>query len=1096
MLRNCPLILVSLHTSQKTCFMNSTLNIYKASAGSGKTFTLTVEYIYLMVRPQADEEYMHTLAVTFTNKATSEMKDRILQHLYGIWKALPSSEDYVCKIIDKLRKDNCQMSVEQLRQQSGKALTMILHDYSRFRVETIDSFFQSVLRTLARELGQSSKLQVDLNDMELLELAVDRMVDSLDLDNELRKLVVQYVTDELDENGQWRIQTAIKNFAKCIFQEDFMQRNAKEREIISDYAKVRRFRQDMKIIMEDADERKKETAHAMLTFAQSICSPELVGKKSVPPVTYLQNIINEKSNKNVVKGKGYRSFLDDGAALLLKKYQSDDAACSEMREFGTKFEKFLQEEEELNRRYNTAKLARHFTNQLQLLSRIDDIVRDINEERETFQLSRTPTLLSSLIDGQDNPFVFEKIGTVLRNIMIDEFQDTSRLQWDNFRVLLFENQALGGNDLIVGDIKQSIYRWRGGEWSLLSNLADTMRIWKPQTHTLDTNYRSEYEIIDFNNNLFPKAALCIDAIAPDSRFRIGDEDGIYSDVIQCVSPKKDKQRNGFCSVAIHIKGNKDNGHPKLTSVEEQEWMLKCMLEEICTLHDAGLPLEKMAILLRTNKHAQLILDYFQQNAPENIRISSDEAYLLGNSSIVTLLISALRILIEDYEEKPIAYHLFLMHYLSNVEKRDVSMDSIIRCNALDILPNILKEDRARLKQMPLYELVEELYIQLHLDRLSGQEAYHYAFLDAVQLYLKDNPNDIHSFLKVWETTLYKQPIPSGKQDGIRILTIHKSKGLEFHTVLLPFCDWDLESDKGDTLWCEAEKEKEVFNILGRMPISKTSAMAQSYYSGRYEEEHLQSRVDELNALYVALTRASCNMYIWATCTDKELKESSNTGNLISECLNPQSKYEDGVWRFTKGTHVIATKKKEASDNRMQPDYLPKPVKMSSYKARLNFRQSNESLEMLGDGNNQRRIGILYHNIMEEIKDVNNVKLVLKKSQSQGRITAEQYSELHGYLQQIWENATIASWFDPQNHIFAECDILDPNAKRRDIRDQRPDRIVMKDDTIMVIDYKFGEETKGHKSQVQNYMRLLKHMYPNHKVCGYVWYVRNKEIVNV
>lgn len=1073
--------------------MNSTLNIYKASAGSGKTFTLTVEYIYLMVRPQAEDEYMHTLAVTFTNKATAEMKDRILQHLYGIWKGLPSSNDYTNQILHKLSKDTPKTTLEQLRLKSGKTLTKILHDYSRFRVETIDSFFQSILRTLARELGQSSRLQVDLNDMELLDLAVNRMIDSLDMDKELRKLVVQYVTDELDENGQWKIQTAIKNFAKCIFQEEFLQRNSQERAIISDYAKVRKFRQDMKQIMEAAQEQKKTLAQPLLATALRICTPELVGKKMPAPITYLQNVLNDSSNTKVITGKTYNAFLEDGSSILLKKYRTDNNACLTMQDFQEKFIAFLQNEAEANCRYNTAKLARNFTNQLQLLSRIDEIVRDINEEHETFPLSRTPILLSSLIDGQDNPFVFEKIGTVLRNIMIDEFQDTSRLQWDNFRVLLFENQALGGNDLIVGDIKQSIYRWRGGEWSLLNNLSSNMATWHPQTHTLGTNYRSEFEIVDFNNNFFPKAALQIDELSSEANFRIGSEQGLYSDVIQHVPTKKEETKKGFCSISIRIKGNKNNGHPKLTSEEEQNWMLQSMLEEICALHEAGLPLEKMAILLRTNKHASLILEYFQQNAPQNIRVASDEAYLLGNSSIVNILISAMHTLIEDYESMPIAYHQFLMHYLLQVEKSDITMDSIMRCNAMDLLPSVLKEDRARLKQMPLYELVEELYRHLGLERLSGQEAYHYAFLDAIQLYLKDNPNDIHSFLKVWETTLYKQAIPSGKQDGIRILTIHKSKGLEFHTVLLPFCDWNLESDMGETLWCEAEAEKDVFNILGKMPIPKTPAMAQSYYSQRYNEEHLQSRVDELNALYVALTRASCNMFIWSTCTDKNLEQSSNVGNLLAACLNPNAKYDNGVWQYCQGTPITKTKKQESSDNRMQPDYIAKSVKMTSYKARLNFRQSNESQEMLAKGNSQRALGVLYHNILEDIKDANQIELVLKKKLMQGRLTKEQHDELRSFMCQIRNNDIIAQWFDPANRAFAECDILNPEAKIRDRRDLRPDRIVMKDDQIMVIDYKFGGESKKYKYQVKNYVELLKRMYPTHKVNGYLWYVRDEKI---
>lgn len=1072
--------------------MNSTLKIYKASAGSGKTFTLTVEYIYLMIRPQAEEEYMHTLAVTFTNKATAEMKDRILQHLYGISHALPGSEAYLQQLRKKLRQDGYSMTDEQIRERSGKALTQILHDYSRFRVETIDSFFQSILRSLARELGQSSNLQVELNDQELLDMAVDRLIDSLDQDNTLRKIVLQYVTDELEENGKWKIQSSIKAFAKCIFQEDFMQRSEKEREDISDYKKVRAFRTDMKNIMDSSESGIKELAQAMWDYMYDACSSDCTGKGMPSFMTYLRNIIEGKADKNrkVETGKKFQAFLEDGSSALLTKYRKDEALCAQYQQFSEKFREFLDKEDVLVKEYNTAKLARNFTNQLQLLSRIDEVVRDINNERETFPLSRTPTLLSRLIDGQDNPFVFEKIGTVLKNVMIDEFQDTSRLQWNNFKVLLFENQSLGGTDLIVGDIKQSIYRWRGGEWSLLGNLANTMRQWTPVTETLDTNYRSEHRIIDFNNSFFIKAAAVLDRVDGDARFAIGGENGIYSDVEQKTPSWKSNNPHGYYSVTLRIKGTKNNGYPKLSPKEEKEAILEDMLSRICSLHDQGLPLTEMAILLRKNRQSADILDYFQQHAPADIRIASDEAYLLGNSTIPTIIIAAMRTLIEEYSEKPVAYHLLLMNYLDRIEGSKVSLDEIMRGNALEMLPAFLVEERERLKQLPLYELVEELYRRLNLNRLQEQDAYHYAFLDAVQLYLRDNPNDIYSFLEAWENTLCKQSIPSGKQDGIRILTIHKSKGLEFHTVFMPFCDWELEDDKGDTLWCNAEDGHDEFNTLGAMPISRTSAMEKSYYQGRYKEEHLQSRVDELNSIYVAFTRASCNMYIWGTCAGKSIDESSNTvGNLMYECLASPEEIIDGIWHKEEGTPVIAVKQEKASDNRMVPDYVSRHVDMVSYKARLNFRQSNDAMEMLDTSENARAQGTLFHNVMAEIKDVDDINRVLKRSLLQGRLTQDQHDELSGYLRIMHDNPLIRSWFDPQNRVFSECDILDPDARKHNRRNQRPDRIVLKDGKITVVDYKFGDEHGGYQGQVRNYMRLLKSMYPDSEVKGYLWYVR-------
>lgn len=1071
--------------------MESTLKIYKASAGSGKTFTLTVEYIYLMIRPQAEEEYMHTLAVTFTNKATAEMKDRILQHLYGISHSLPDSRSYLEKLMEKLRRDGSDMTEEQVRARSGEALTQILHDYSRFRVETIDSFFQSILRNLARELGQSSNLQVELNDQELLEMAVDRMIDSLDVDPSLRRIVLQYVADELDEHGKWDIRSTIKTFARCIFQEDFMQRSKADRDVLSDYGKVRRFREDMKRIMDGAEADITDLARQMLEYTQDVCVAEYVGKRTPPPVTYLKNILDGAGNGRVVEGRRYRDFLRDGSSILLKGFQDDGRVCQPFRTLSEKFSEFLDCEDALRRRYNTAMLARRFTNQLQLLSRIDEMVCDINGERETFPLSRTPTLLSGLIDKQDNPFVFEKIGTVLRNVMIDEFQDTSRLQWDNFKVLLFENQSLGGHDLIVGDIKQSIYRWRGGDWSLLGNLARHMKTWSPVTETLDTNFRSERHIVEFNNAFFAKAARLLDSVDGHARFPIGGDEGIYSDVKQHTPSWKGTTPKGYCSVSLRIKGTNDNGQPKLTPDEELEWRLEDMLQQVCMLYRQGLPLSEMAILLRWNRESAPILDYFRKHAPEGIHIASDEAYLLGNSTVVLMLISAMRTLTVAYSCNPVPYHLLLMNYVRSIEHREMSMDEVMRCNAPDMLPQFLTEERDRLRLLPLYELVEELYRRLCLERLKGQDAYHYAFLDTVQQYLKDNPNDIHSFLEAWDATLCMQSIPSGRRDGIRILTIHKSKGLEFHTVFMPFCDWKLEEDKHDTLWCKAENGHEEFNVLGAMPVERTPAMGQSYYSERYNEEHLQSRVDELNSIYVAFTRASCNMYIWGVCSSDALKDekTDKVSNLMCACLNPQRNFTDGVWHEENGTPVVTGKQDRESDNRMSPNYTPKPVHMVSYKARLNFQQSNEAREMLDTAASTRAQGTLFHNVMSEIRDVGQIERVMKRSRMQGRLTRAQHDELAGYLQHIRENPLLLSWFDPRNRVFAECDILDPEAEKRNRRDQRPDRIVMMEGEIVVVDYKFGDEHGAYKGQVRNYMRLLKSMYPNHEVKGYLWYVK-------
>lgn len=1096
--------------------MNSSLNIYKASAGSGKTFTLTIEYIYLMIRPGAEEEYLHTLAVTFTNKATAEMKDRIIQHLYGVWKGLASSQDYENKLLDKLAAAGDGMTAEQLRLRCGKALSQILHDYSRFRVETIDSFFQSILRTLSRELGQSPNMQVELRDQELLDIAVDRLIDGLDEDRKVREVVVKFVSEEMEENGKWNIKSSLKDFARCIFEEDFLSIAPEDREGVSDQIKVRQFRQRMMTIMQQTHEEIVLLAEKALKKMESHYVGEFF-KASLPHINYLKNILEERhnfsiasipgreKNKALEAGKGLANFISNPYSVLLKDYSMDKELQSMLRLDSGIFLEFMEKNKQLERRFNTAALARKYTNQLLLLSKIDELVRETYLERDTFPLSRTPILLSSLVDRQDSPFVFEKIGAMLRNVMIDEFQDTSRLQWDNFRVLLFENQALGGRDLLVGDIKQSIYRWRGGDWGLLQNMGENMKLWKPDIKSLDTNYRSEWQIVHFNNTLFTQAANILDIKDQESVIKIGGEAGIYADVCQNLPPAKADKKSGYCSLSLMK--YEPRRSPTLKEVHED--VLCQMLKQIEELCAAGLPQEKIAILVRYNREAPLILDYFHEHAPTHIHISSDEAYLLSGSPLVTILVEAMRTLILDYDESPVSYRLLLMNYLTQVEHLDFKMDRIMRGKVMELLPHTLKEKRSQLRELPLYELVETLYTELQLYRISGQEAYHFAFLDVVCQHLKDNPNDIHSFLEMWDSTYRLQSIPSGKQEGIRILSIHKSKGLEFHTVMLPFCDWQMEDDRGETLWCKSEEEDSTFNSLGMMPISKMPVMERSFYGRRYSFEHLQSRIDEFNALYVGLTRASKNMFIWAATNGKRFCEGKPTvGNLIYESLTTKADETTENSIFVFGNEPITTTKANGkSDNRMNPDYQTLAIKMVSYNARLNFRQSNESLEMflptrshvaqqsVGQSGH-RALGVLYHNILAEIRDSSQTATVLQKAHIQGRLTVQQKEELSHLLLQMENNPTVAMWFRPDNRVFTESVILNPTESSHSHRTQRPDRIVMNGNDIMVVDYKFGEEHKGHKRQVSNYMTLLKKMYPQARVSGFVWYVRNKRVENV
>ena len=1082
----------------------STLHIYKASAGSGKTFALTCEYIRLMVTEETRDEYMHTLAVTFTNKATAEMKDRIIQHLYGIWKGMPSSDSTLSAVRDALKAHGKNVETETIRSRCGGALRAILHDYSRFRVETIDSFFLSVMRCLARELGQSSNLQVDLRDAEVAALAVDRLIDRLEEDGELQRIVMDYIHEQMESDGKWNVSKGIKRFSGQIFREDFSSRTDKERETIQDDRRANDFRKTMRKMRNDSEKRKKNLTQQMKVDIEGNANiAEWCGK--LPALTYVNNVLLGKSNKNTQDGKGFRAFLEDGSSALKKANQNNPEAIEVMRDLGNRFNTYLTELKEAETDMNTADLALRYTYPLQLLCRIDDEVRSVNEENERIALSKTTTLLSRLVDGQDSPFVFEKIGSVLRNIMIDEFQDTSVMQWENFRVLLFENQSLGGSDLLVGDIKQSIYRWRGGNWALLSNISDTMKGWNPVNKHLNTNWRSDSNIIKFNNSFFPGAAGKLDMLDEGARFRLKD---IYADVGQEIPTHKGDC--GFVSLDIYC-GTEVDKSCKWNKEEILSWRMDSMLREIENLHSQGLPLEEMAIIVRYNSQATILLDYFAANASSDIMLSSDEAYLLENSTLVQIMISVLRMIVTDTEKNPVPMRTFLLLYYREILKSDMSTDRLMRGDAGELLPDWLRNNISALACKPLYELLGEIYRELELQKLNVQDAYHFAFLDCVMDYLRDNPGDIHSFLEAWDETLSHNPIPSARRRGIRILTVHKSKGLEFHTVFMPFADFRIEAEPPQhetILWCKADGGDDKVNDLGKLPIKLSSQMENSHFARHYDEEHLQRRVDELNSLYVAMTRASHNMYMWCETRNKWDKTSS-TGDLLNEVLNPDKSFDDGIFHIQTGEPVVKVEDETRSDNRMNPAYEAHETAMVSFVPRMDFRQSSEAhelftgMERVGDeivmheeNLSLRVLGTACHNVLEQIDNWNDTGRVLDAALINGMVDAGQMEELKVQLQQIQDNPVVREWFNPENMVFTECEILNPKASRHRLRSRRPDRVVMRDGVITVIDYKFGDEHNGYNRQVQDYMYLLGQIYPDTQIRGYLWYVRNAKVEEV
>ena len=435
------------------------LLVYKASAGSGKTFTLAVEYIKLLIlNPRA---YRQILAVTFTNKATAEMKERILSQLYGIWTEDPDSDAYLKRIIEETGKQT-----DEIRKSAGIALSYMLHDYSRFRVETIDSFFQSVMRNLARELELSPNLNIELNNSEVLSDAVDSMIEKLAPTSPVLAWLLNYIDERIADDKRWNVSEEVKSFGRNIFDEGYIEKGEGLRQkLIENPEIIKNYRRELKEMETEALEQMKgfyDQFEGELDGHALTADDLKNGSRGIG--SYFRKLNNGILGDDIRNTTVEKCLSDEKnwAAKTSPRYEDIlRLAADSLMPLLNEAEKFRSRN---NKIVNSCRLSMQHLNKVQLLANIDEEVRQLNRENNRFLLSDTNALLHQLVKDGDSSFVFEKIGTNIRNVMIDEFQDTSRMQWGNFKLLLLEGLSQGADSLIVGDVKQSIYRWRNGEY--------------------------------------------------------------------------------------------------------------------------------------------------------------------------------------------------------------------------------------------------------------------------------------------------------------------------------------------------------------------------------------------------------------------------------------------------------------------------------------------------------------------------------------------------------------------------------------------------------------------------------------------------------
>lgn len=1112
--------------------MEEHLTVYRASAGSGKTFTLAVEYISLLVKDP--ENYQHILAVTFTNKATQEMKMRILSQLYGIANSLQSSQQYFNKV-----KEKTNMPDAVIRNNARAALTLLIHRYNNFRILTIDAFFQQVLRNLAHELGQTANLRVDLNNEEITEKAVDQMIESLEKGQPVLQWISTYINNSIEDDNGWNIIGKIKAFGTNIFKDFYKAHEANLKEQLSNA-------DDFKVYETTLRKRRNDIRKTFNSKARSILSEIKNANLDIPSnyrsglYKYLTDsaiapLTNKPLKAGVLKANESPQNWTSSKCAKADKQQIQTLAAEVL---SAQLSELIAYNNDNWNEFQSIQLTLSHLSELRLLHAIADAVDNLTKDTNRFMLSNTQALLKELIADSDTPFIFERIGARLKHVMIDEFQDTSTIQWQNFQVLLANCMAQElSQNLIVGDIKQSVYRWRQGDWGILNNIEKSFAHQKIRLETLDYNYRSEKRIIDFNNAFWEQCvANTAKEVAQDDAEKAEIVQKAYEDVAQKTHKTTE---NGFVKISLY------------PSKSMKEAVLEELIETIKELFNngyGGKNQSKIAILVRSKSNIQDIVNALLQSFGNEINIVSDEAFRLDASLSVNIIVSAMHLL--THPDDVLTRGKLVKLYNQEVLKKPLTdtdlLVSINESNNIDT-KNIDKKERRKLateQQMaklnsqlppeyvanrelllglPIVDLVDKLFMLFGLDQLEGQSSYICTLYDTLNDFLKDHTADIDDFINEWENSLSSKTIQSDEIEGIRIMTIHKSKGLEFDNVIIPFCNWEME--KKGTLWCETKNKPAPYNKLPLLPIDfSRDKLIGTVFEDDYKEEHFQNIVDNLNLLYVAFTRASKNLFVFGLRQGKttldNIAKGTPPGNRsyaielalrqVSEQLQGSSlSFPDDIGseiHFEYGTLVPETHEKEhaVADN----PFLIKPdkhiVSIATYPQAATFKQSNKSIEFVkgedvdpSDRTRYIKIGNVLHQLFSTIYTTADIPARLNELEQQGIIYNDEITsaQLRTRIEDAITNPQVQEWFSKRWQLYNECTILEYNKDTNEMEEHRPDRVMTDGKEFVVVDFKFGKEREEYKKQVQQYMEILIRM-GHKKVSGYLWYVVKNNVVEV
>lgn len=1062
------------------------LTIYRASAGAGKTHKLTGEYLKLLF--SAPGAYKRILAVTFTNKATEEMKSRIVSELHHLASGAPS--DYV-----EALSQQYQWSEEKVRQTARQILIALLHDYSAFNISTIDRFFQQVTRAFTREIGLQGGYGIEMDKDLVLNEAIDSLLNDLAKPENkvLLDWLLRFAEDRIEEGQGWNFRSDILSLAGELFKESYKAFHTEETDDATDKQSLEKYKEKLYGILRQTEKEAKEIGQQALRIMeqQGLQPSDFSGGSRSPLLLF--NVWAQGELK--APSATFRKLMDQPEAYTTKKASAElRQQIAQAVEAGLNaFVKQLIQHYDHATDYFTAKEIIRYYYTLGILTDIARQISAYRAKKNIMLIADTNELLSRVINGSDASFIYEKTGTQIDHYMIDEFQDTSGMQWSNFRPLVGESMAQGHENLIVGDVKQSIYRFRNSDWTLLDQQVHHDFIPSlVREETLQANWRSCHHIVAFNNALFTLApallqALYNEALASSSLTQ--EEQALYNR--QLVSAYAQ------CYQQIPPRFQQQAGHVRLDFLsgdEENDWKAEALVrlpETIRQLQSNGYALKEIAILVRTNHEgaavANALLNYKEAHPedPYSYDIISDEALFINSSPTVRFFIAAFRFLRNpgDPSLRKMAQYAYR---LIGGALAEASMADENWINQL-----------LTYAHYALYELTEALLRMVSTTISESEQVFAQAFLDKVAEFVQKENADLNDFLNWWDKSGYKQTIatPDG-QNAIRILTVHKSKGLGFKAVILPFCDWELDH-KGFhpvILWCHPRQKP--FDQLPLVPVRYGQGLGATHFAADYFQERLNAFMDNLNTLYVALTRAKEELILCAPRPKKlsksgEPERITSIGDLLWQALRTESAQtqqgepleslpshfdaEEGYFEWGDWWHP------EIKEQQSEIEEIPMQRIVSiSPDERLHLRLHGTSFSF---DDTQRKHGTVMHEVLSRIRTESDISTAVESYQMEGVITQAEGAQIAQKLTTLLRTPQVNNWYNGTYHVLNEVEILFEGGLTK-----RPDRVMLRGDEVVVVDYKFGQrQLKSHQAQVRNYLHLIRQMGYS-QVNGYLWYV--------